>query len=125
MFFMFIFISYILLLLYIYIYHYYSSMEKKKSLYSYIFTLTLFLTNMKMSCWRMLLFLLGYILYFYRFVDAEILQTFSDFEIEEQLKVVNKPATKIIKVPLLFILNSRAILFTSNCTYKLIHVLIQ
>ncbi|KAL9841909.1 putative neprosin [Arabidopsis thaliana] len=67
---------------------------------------------MKMSCWRMLLFLLGYILYFYRFVDAEILQTFSDFEIEEQLKVVNKPATKIIKVPLLFILNSRAILFT-------------
>jgi len=122
---MFIFISYILLLLYIYIYHYYSSMEKKKSLYSYIFTLTLFLTNMKMSCWRMLLFLLGYILYFYRFVDAEILQTFSDFEIEEQLKVVNKPATKIIKVPLLFILNSRAILFTSNCTYKLIHVLIQ
>ncbi|CAH8263461.1 unnamed protein product [Arabidopsis lyrata] len=52
---------------------------------------------MNLSCWRMLLFLLGYILYINRFVDAEILQTFSGFKIEEQLKVVNKPATKIIK----------------------------
>lgn len=65
------------------------------------FTLTLFLTNMNLSCWRMLLFLLGYILYINRFVDAEILQTFSGFKIEEQLKVVNKPATKIIKVRLI------------------------
>lgn len=36
-----------------------------------------------------------------RFVNAKTMQKFSDFDIEEQLKIVNKPATKIIKVCLI------------------------
>ncbi|KAL1225043.1 Protein neprosin [Cardamine amara subsp. amara] len=59
---------------------------------------------MKLSCPRMFFFLLGYILCFgdtwdlnNRFVDAERLQSFTNFEIEKQLNVITKPAAKIIK----------------------------
>lgn len=64
--------------------------------------------NMKLECVRMMLLLLGYILCFgemtnvnNHFVDAEILKSFNDFEIEEQLKLINKPASEIIKVRLI------------------------
>ncbi|EOA28514.1 hypothetical protein CARUB_v10024729mg [Capsella rubella] len=58
---------------------------------------------MKLSYLKML-FLLGCIVYFgditslsNHFVDAKIFKNFSEFEIEEQLKVINKPAMQIIK----------------------------
>jgi len=57
-------------------------------------------------------------------VDAETLQNFTSFEMEEQLKVIDEHAAKIIKVRLISSYFLRAALVTLIYTYIYIYIYI-